>query len=209
MRVAVLHQAGTRLKIEDVTLDRPHSGEVRVDAAGVRDSDHHYMTGDIACPVPIVLGHEGAGVAQAVGPGVDRLAPGDTVALMWRPRCGRCVYCLTGRPVVCQAARVQATTGGSLDGTTRLRLGEQEVLHFLGVSCFAEEVVVSQNAVVPVPDGVPAPVAAIAGCAVITGVDAVNAALTRGAVGRAVVAHALLSPQVPQTQPPHERISKQ
>ena len=175
MKAAVLHQAGTPLKIEDVTLDRPHSGEVRVrvDAAGVCHSDHHYMTGDITCPLPIVLGHEGAGVVQAVGPDVDRLAPGDTVALMWRPRCGRCVYCLTGQPVLCQAARVQATTGGLLDGTTRLRLGDQEVHHFLGVSCFAEEVVVSQNAVVPVPDGVPAPVAAIAGCAVITGVGAI------------------------------------
>ena len=84
MRAAVLHQAGTPLKIEDVTLDRPHSGEVRVrvDAAGVCHSDHHYMTGDLACPLPIVLGHEGAGVVQAVGPDVERLAPGDTVALM-------------------------------------------------------------------------------------------------------------------------------
>lgn len=79
---------------------------MRVDAAGVCHSDHHYLTGDIACPLPIVLGHEDAGVVQAVGPDVDRVAPGDTVAQMWRPRCGRWVYCLTGQPVGCQAARL-------------------------------------------------------------------------------------------------------
>lgn len=183
MRAAVLHRVGAPLDVEDLELDRPHVGEVRVriEAAGVCHSDYHYMAGDITCPLPVVLGHEGAGVVVETGPGVSLVAPGDRVALLWRPRCGRCTYCLTGQPVLCQAARLQAATGGLLDGTTRLRLGQQEVHHFLGVSCFAEEAVVSETSLVRVPEGVPPHIAAIAGCAVITGVGAVLNVVERAA----------------------------
>lgn len=175
VRAAVLREPGAPLRVEDVQLDGPHAGEVlvRVDAAGVCHSELHYMTGDIPCPLPIVLGHEGCGVVEGVGADVDAVVVGDRVAFTWRPRCGHCEYCTTGRPVMCVYGRVQARSGGLMDGTSRLRLDGGPLHHFLGVSCFAERAVVSQRAVVKVPDGVPPAVAAVTGCAVITGVGAV------------------------------------
>jgi Zn-dependent alcohol dehydrogenase len=176
MRAAVLRQPGAPLTIEDVTLDAPHDGEVlvRVEAAGVCHTDYHYMTGDMTAPLPLVLGHEGCGIVEAVGLGTTgRVKVGDRVALMWRPRCGECSACLAGNPVLCVFGRVQASTGGLLDGTSRLSEGAEELHHFLGVSCFAERVVTSERSVVVVPDGVSPEIAAIAGCAVITGVGAV------------------------------------
>jgi Zn-dependent alcohol dehydrogenase len=134
-----------------------------------------------------VLGHEGAGIVEALGPGTgERVRIGERVALLWRPRCGRCDACVSGNPVLCTFGRVQATTGGLLDGTSRLSAGGEKLHHFLGVSCFAEHAVVSESSVVPVPDGVPPAVAAIAGCAVITGVGAVLNVVT-AAAGRPLV----------------------
>lgn len=184
MRAAILRTPGSPLSIEEVGLAAPAHGEVavRVEAAGVCHSDYHYMTGDISCPLPVVLGHEGAGIVEAVGPGTTgRVEVGDRVALMWRPRCGRCTACLTGNPVLCEFGPRQAATGGLLDGTSRLSQDGETVYHFLGVSCFAERVVVSESAVVGVPDGVPAEIAAIAGCAVITGVGAMLNVVERAA----------------------------
>jgi S-(hydroxymethyl)glutathione dehydrogenase/alcohol dehydrogenase len=176
MRAAVLHEIGAPLAIEELELAAPRAGElrVRIEAAGVCHSDYHYMTGDLRCPLPVVVGHEGCGVVEVVGEGVMSVAPGDRVALLWRPRCGRCRYCLAGQPVMCERGRVQATTGGlATDGTTRLRLGGREVHHLMGAACFAEQAVVSEMSVVKVPESIPAEIAAITGCAVITGVGAV------------------------------------
>ncbi len=207
MRAAVCRAAGAELVVEDLELADPGPGEVlvRIDAAGVCHSDYHYLTGDLSCPMPVVPGHEGAGVVAAVGEGVSAVRPGDAVCLMWRPRCGQCRYCLTGRPALCQQGAVHAATGGLLDGTSRLRrAGGEQVHHLLGVSCFAEYAVVSERAVVPVPADVPPEVAAIAGCAVITGVGAVLNAIGAcagqgvavfgaGGVGQAAVMGAALS----------------
>jgi Zn-dependent alcohol dehydrogenase len=175
VRAAVLREPGAPLRVEEVQLDAPHAGEVlvRVEAAGVCHTELHYMSGDIPCPLPIVLGHEGCGIVEEVGADVDAVAVGDRVAFTWRPRCGHCEFCITGRPVMCVYGRVQARSGGLMDGTSRLRRGDEKLHHFLGVSCFAERAVVSQRAVVRVPDGVPPAVAAVSGCAVITGVGAV------------------------------------
>jgi Zn-dependent alcohol dehydrogenase len=176
MRAAVLHEIGAPLTMEELDLEAPRAGEVevRIEAAGVCHSDHHYMTGDLRIPLPVVPGHEGCGVVEAVGEGVETVRPGDRVALLWRPRCGRCRYCLAGQPVMCELGKVQAATGGLPDdGTTRLRLDGREVHHLMGVSCFAERAVVSEKSVLRVPDGIPSPIAAISGCAVITGVGAV------------------------------------
>jgi len=189
MRAAVLREPGLPLEIEDVELDAPRAGEltVRVEAAGVCHSDLHYMVGDITCRLPVVLGHEGAGIVEAPGPRTSGgIAIGARVAFMWRPHCGRCVACISGNPVLCASGRVQATTGGLLDGTTRLRIGGETLHHLLGVSCLAERVVISELAVVPVPDGVPAEIAAITGCAVVTGVSAVLNVVQRAA-GRGIV----------------------
>lgn len=172
----MLHEVGAPLRVEEVELEAPRAGEVlvRVAAAGVCHSDYHYMTGDLACRLPVVVGHEGAGRVEAVGAGVARVGPGDAVALLWRPRCGVCRFCIRGQPVLCELGRVQAQTGGLPDdGTTRLRLGGKTVHHLMGVSCLAEHVVVSEKSVVPIPARVPPPVAAITGCAVVTGVGAV------------------------------------
>lgn len=176
VRAAVLHEVGAPLRVEEVELAGPRAGEVlvRVAAAGVCHSDYHYMTGDLVCRLPVVVGHEGAGWVEAVGAGVERVGPGDAVALLWRPRCGMCRFCITGQPVLCERGRVQAESGGlPSDGTTRLRLDGQVVHHLMGVSCLAEHAVVSEMSVVRIPDRVPPSVAAITGCAVITGVGAV------------------------------------
>jgi S-(hydroxymethyl)glutathione dehydrogenase/alcohol dehydrogenase len=127
----------------------------------------------MTCRLPAVLGHEGAGVVEQVGADVTRFAPGDDVVMMWRPRCGHCEYCATGRPALCASSRRQVQSGGLLDGTTRLSAGGERVHHLLGVSCFAEYAVVNQESLVHIPAGTPPEIAAITGCAVITGVGAV------------------------------------
>jgi Zn-dependent alcohol dehydrogenase len=132
------------------------------------------MTGDLPARLPLVVGHEGAGIVEALGPGAGgRVAVGDRVALLWRPRCGECDACVAGNPVLCRFGRVLAESNGLMDGTSRLSANGERINHLMGVSCFAERVVVSAGSVVAVPDGVPPEVAAIAACAVITGVGAV------------------------------------
>jgi Zn-dependent alcohol dehydrogenase len=176
VRAAVLREPGAGLRIEEVELAAPGPGElrVRVEAAGVCHTDLHYLHGQMRCPLPAVLGHEGAGIVEAIGPGTETdLAIGERVAFLWRPRCGRCRYCVAGDPVQCVLGRVQAQGGSLPDGAIRLSAGDERVHHFLGVSCFAEEVVVDARSAVRVPDGVPARIAAIAGCAVVTGLGAV------------------------------------
>jgi Zn-dependent alcohol dehydrogenase len=176
IRAAVCSRPGGALTVEELELADPGPDEVltRIDAAGVCHSDYHYLTGDLVSRMPVVPGHEGAGVVAAVGAAVTTVRPGDTVALMWRPRCGRCRHCLTGRPALCQSGAIHAASGGLQDGTTRLRRPSGEpVHHLMGVSCFAEYAIVSERAVVAIPPGVPAEIAAIAGCAVITGVGTV------------------------------------
>lgn len=164
------------MEIADVELAAPQAGEVlvRVDAAGICHSDYHFMTGDLETPLPVVLGHEGAGVVEDVGPGVTAVKPGDAVVLLWRASCGRCEHCAAGRPALCDISRVQRARGGMLDGTSRLRgAGGVELRHFLGVSCFAERCVVAEQAVLPIPADTPMEIAALLGCSVITGVGAV------------------------------------
>ena len=186
MRAAVLREIGAPLQLEDVELDEPRAGEVgvRIEAAGVCHSDLHYMLGDLKAKLPLVVGHEGAGIIEALGPGAGaRLSVGDRVALLWRPRCGECEACVAGNPVLCRFGRVLATTNGLMDGTTRLHQGGDRIHHLMGVSCFAERVVVSETSVLPLPDSVPLDIAAISACAVITGVGAVLNAV-HGATGQ-------------------------
>ena len=93
----------------------------------------HIGKAGIPCPLPIVLGHEGVGVVEEVSSGVNDIVPGPRVVFTWRPRCGECEYCVTGRPVMCVYGRVQASSGGLMDGTSRLRRSNEEIHHFLGV----------------------------------------------------------------------------
>jgi Zn-dependent alcohol dehydrogenase len=186
MKAAVLREIGAPLQLEDIELDEPKAGEVlvRIEAAGVCHTDLHYMVGDLQAKLPLVVGHEGAGIIEAVGPGAgDRVSAGDRVALLWRPRCGECEACVAGNPVLCRYGRVLATTNGLMDGTTRLHKGDERIHHLMGVSCFAERIVVSETSLLPLPDGVPPEIAAISACAVITGVGAMLNAV-HGATGR-------------------------
>lgn len=181
VRAAVLREIGTPMRIEQIELADPGDEEllVEIEAAGVCHSDLHYVHGGLRAPLPLVPGHEGAGRVIAVGSRTSgRIRVGDRVALLWRPNCGRCAPCISGAPVMCESAAVQAATGGLMDGSIRLSDEDGPVHHLMGVSCFAEQVVVHERSVVPVPEDIPAEVAAIAGCAVITGVG-----VTRNVIG--------------------------
>lgn len=175
VKAAVLFDVGGRVRIEEVELDGPGPGEVRVRvvAAGVCHSDLHVMHGTLPVPLPAVLGHEGAGVVEAVGPGVTRVRPGDHVVFNWVPGCGRCHYCRIGRPDMCDAAFDMQVSGTLPGGQTRFWLGGQPVHHFSGTSCMAEATVVGEAGVVPIPPDIPLDRAALVGCAVTTGYGAV------------------------------------
>ena len=171
-RAAVMRAAGQPLEVVDLRLDEPHAGEVRVrlHAAGVCHSDLSILEGRIASPVPVVLGHEGAGVVEAVGPGVKTVAAGDHVVISWVPMCGRCSFCLNGQPQLCTSGAY--TPGLMDDGTTRLSDGDTAVHHGLHAATFAERTVVREHSVVRIDDDIPFAAAALVGCAVTTGVGA-------------------------------------
>ncbi|MFI9626907.1 zinc-binding dehydrogenase [Streptomyces sp. NPDC052042] len=175
MKAMVMYDVDAPLVLEDLSLDRPGPGEVRVriEAAGVCHSDVHYLTGALPARTPIVLGHEGAGIVEEVGEGVTAYGPGDKVVLMWRPRCGACEFCLSGRPAQCALGRVHGQTNGLLRGGTRLSKDGVRYHHLMGDSCFAEQAVVSQESLVKVEKDIPSQIAAIVGCAVITGMGTV------------------------------------
>ena len=193
IRAAVVNEQGKPLVVETLELAPPGAGEVLVEiqAAGVCHSDLHAINGDWPMSVPLVPGHEGAGIVREVGDGVTRAQPGDHVVLCWAPACGTCAPCKEGTPLLCD--RLDKTTfRNKLPwGGTRLRrvpgadgqLGE-EVAPFLGTACFATHTVVPEEAVVAVSAAVPFDALAAVGCAVVTGVGAVaNAAqLPKGAV---------------------------
>jgi S-(hydroxymethyl)glutathione dehydrogenase / alcohol dehydrogenase len=177
IRAAVFRGPGQPVRVTEVELAPPGPGEVEVavTAAGVCHSDLHIVRGEWPHPTPVVLGHEGSGIVAAVGPGVTALSPGDHVVLSWVPACGRCRYCRLGRPLQCQLAAEMTTAGGVLyDGTSRLRSGGEPAYHYLGVSSFAERVVVPESGAVRVREDAPLELAALVGCAVATGVGAVR-----------------------------------
>lgn len=175
MKAMVMYEPNSAMVLEDLTLDEPGPGEVRVriEATGVCHSDLHYLTGGLNARTPIVLGHEGAGIVEQIGDGVTGFAPGDKVVLMWRPRCGTCEYCLSGRPAQCLLGRIHGQTNELLRGGTRLSKNGQRVHHLMGDSCFAEQAVVSHESLIKIDPDIPSEIAAIVGCAVITGMGTV------------------------------------
>jgi NDMA-dependent alcohol dehydrogenase len=173
VKAPVLHAVREPLVVEDVELDEPKQGEVLVKmaASGVCHSCLHAADGSWSTPpMPMVLGDEGAGVVERVGPAVSRLKPGDHVILSWAPSCGWCVQCVRGHPVRCEN-RPQA--GVLLDGTTRMRLRGQPVYHYASIATFGSYSVVPESAAVKIDSDVPLEVAALIGCSVMTGVGAV------------------------------------
>jgi Zn-dependent alcohol dehydrogenase len=204
MKAAVFD--GVNIEITDVELAPPGPGEVLVDiaAAGVCHSDLHVVRGEWQVPLPLVMGHEGSGVVAALGEGVTTLKVGDHVVLSWVPNCGKCRYCLLGRPAQCQlVAEVVASQGVLYDKTSRLSRGAEMIHHYLGVSSFAEQAVVPESGAVKVRADAPLDLIALIGCAIATGVGAVRntakiargsttAVIGCGGVGLAVVQGARL-----------------
>jgi S-(hydroxymethyl)glutathione dehydrogenase / alcohol dehydrogenase len=179
---AVLHKYNESLEIAEIDLAPPKEGEVlvRIHAAGLCHSDMHTVTGSLPTRLPTVLGHEGAGVIEAVGGGVTHVAVGDHVVISWLPVCGHCENCLRGLPQQCTVSRDMMFEGGLTDGTTRMSRQGEPVYHYSMASTFATHMVVPAYSAIKVPASVTFEVAAIVGCAVTTGVGAVwNAARVR------------------------------
>ncbi|UGY90560.1 zinc-binding dehydrogenase [Streptomyces gobiensis] len=171
VRAAVLTAVNAPLEIAEIDLPEPGPGQVRVRlaAAGVCHSDLSLSNGTLRQPVPAVLGHEGAGTVAAVGEGVTSVVPGAAVILNWAPSCGQCHFCAAlSEPWLCQHANAATTVPYAR--TT----GGQELYPGLSAAAFAEETVVPERAVLPLPDGVPVADAALLGCAVLTGYGAVH-----------------------------------
>ncbi|MDQ2894154.1 MAG: alcohol dehydrogenase catalytic domain-containing protein [Actinomycetota bacterium] len=175
----VLEERGRPPVLRELALDAPGDGEVlvRVAAAGLCHSDLSVIDGSRPRPMPIALGHEVAGKVIALGPGVDRLAVDDHVVATFVPSCGACGACDQGRPALCEPGAVANAIGTLLGGQRRLSDDAGEVHHHLGISGFADHAVVDQHSLVRIDPELPWELAALFGCAVLTGVGAVvNAA---------------------------------
>lgn len=172
MKGAVMYQQHTPLKIEELDIDEPKAGEVRVKMAGggVCHSDYHRIDGHSdADALPFVMGHEGSGIVTQIGAGVADLANGDHVVFSLTPQCGYCRNCAAGRPNLCET--YQRGTGVMSDGTTRI--SKDGVPYYHGLATFAEETVVLASSAVKVRDDVPLEKLCLIGCGVMTGVGAV------------------------------------
>jgi Zn-dependent alcohol dehydrogenase len=207
-KAAVWLGPNSKSRVEDIEVSAPRFGEVQVAmvAAGVCHSDLHLALGHLGSHrFPTVLGHEGAGVVEAIGEGVSSVRPGDRVALCFIPSCGLCRQCLRGRPNLCEPGSEAAFAGKMLDGTYRMRRSDDTPLQqFLTIGAFSEITVVPEESVVKVPDALPLEQAALVGCAVLTGFGAVrNAARVKagdrvavigcGGVGLQVIAAARMA----------------
>ncbi len=161
------------LEVREITVDDPRAGEVlvRMAASGVCHSDLHTLDGMLPFPLPVVLGHEGAGVVEAVGPNVSGVTPGDHVMLSWVPYCGRCRMCGRGRPNLCEDLD-WSDAGTMMDGTVRFHAGGAPVHHYT-VSTFSGLSVVPAQSCIPVAGDLPLTELALMGCAVMTGFGAV------------------------------------
>ncbi len=184
-RAAVLTGLDQPLVIRhDVEVEAPHAGEVRVRmvASGVCHSDRSFQNGTLPITLPAVIGHEGAGIVEEVGAGVDGLLPGDHVVISWVPQCRECFFCLRGQPQLCRTGDAVLLAAGLLDGSPRMRLDGAPLQQALGTGTFAETTVVDATAVVKVPPDLDLSVAALLGCAVLTGVGAAlnTASITPG-----------------------------
>jgi S-(hydroxymethyl)glutathione dehydrogenase / alcohol dehydrogenase len=172
----VLWQAGEPVEILEIDLAPPKEQEilVRIAACGVCASDLHVVDGDLPEPLPLVLGHEAAGVIVEIGPGVGHLQAGDHVVLALVPSCGVCRPCREGRRNFCQLGGQMSSTGTLADGTSRVSVNGTQLHHFNAVSSFSEHAVVPVSTAVRIRRDVALEVAALCGCAVITGYGAVT-----------------------------------
>jgi S-(hydroxymethyl)glutathione dehydrogenase/alcohol dehydrogenase len=171
MKAAVLHAARQPMTIEEVAIEKPKRREVlvRTAAAGLCHSDLHFIEGAYPTPMPVVLGHESAGVVEAVGDDVTYLKPGDHVISCLSVFCGHCEFCLTGHPSICQTPEIKMPPGAA----RRLTWQAGHLNQFLNLSSFAEQMLVHENALVKVREDMPLDLASLIGCSVVTGYGAV------------------------------------
>jgi len=174
-RAAVFFGAGRPFEVHELELDEPRAGEVlvRMAAVGICGTDLHSVKGEWNRPTPAVLGHEGAGVVEAVGEGVSSLRPGDEVVLSWAPSCGECEDCSRGRPARCATLNRAIAASTLPDGTTGLSLDGETVFRGTATGALSERIVVSERVALPTGGDVPLEQAALLGCAALTGVGAV------------------------------------
>jgi NDMA-dependent alcohol dehydrogenase len=188
MKAAVLWQVGDDWSVEDVELADPRQFEVvvRIAASGLCHSDDHAVTGDLPVSLPMVGGHEGAGVIEAIGPGVTTVVQGDHVVLSFIPMCGKCRWCTVGRANLCDYGEFLMTGAQISDGTYRVRARDTDVGTLSLLGTFAPYAVVHETSLIKINPDVPLEVAALVGCGVTTGWgSAVNTAGVR--VGETVV----------------------
>jgi S-(hydroxymethyl)glutathione dehydrogenase / alcohol dehydrogenase len=174
-RAAVLSKTNTPMTIETLEMAPLAPGDVlvRMRASGLCHTDLEAIQGSLAYPLPIVLGHEGAGVVEAVGSGVTWLKPGEHVVCSWNPHCGHCFYCERDFPILCEPFTRNQPRGFLLDGTSRMSRGGSTVSHYSVTSTHAQYTVVPESGAIPVPAEIPFDRACPIGCGVMTGVGAV------------------------------------
>jgi S-(hydroxymethyl)glutathione dehydrogenase / alcohol dehydrogenase len=188
-KAAVLHETGGRFSIEDVELQPLEPGDVlvRLHASGLCHTDLEVIEGALPYPLPIVLGHEGAGVVERVGAAVTQVAVGDHVVCSWNPHCGHCFYCERDQPILCEPFSRHQPAGRLLDGGSRYRLaGGRMLSHFSTTSTHAQYTVVPESGAIAVPKAIPFDRACLIGCGVMTGVGAA-VRMARVEAGSAVV----------------------
>jgi S-(hydroxymethyl)glutathione dehydrogenase/alcohol dehydrogenase len=174
-KAAVFRGAGVPLEVEEIDLEPPGHRDVlvRMAAVGICGTDLHSIKGEWTRPTPMVLGHEGAGVVEAVGEEVTAVAVGDEVVLSWAPACGECGDCRRGRPAACVDLHRAIGAGTLVDGTTGMSLGGETLYRGTATGAMSERLVVTERAALPTGGGIPLEQAALLGCAALTGVGAV------------------------------------
>jgi S-(hydroxymethyl)glutathione dehydrogenase/alcohol dehydrogenase len=175
-RAAVAWEAKRPLEIEEVEVAGPRAGEVlvRIVATGVCHTDAYTLSGrDPEGIFPAILGHEGGGIVEEVGPGVTSVAPGDHVIPLYTPECGECKFCRSGKTNLCQAIRATQGKGLMPDGTTRFSSRGREIFHYMGTSTFSEYTVLPEIAVAKIRKEAPLEKVCLLGCGVTTGIGAV------------------------------------
>jgi len=191
VKAAVLYEAKKPLKIEDVEIDDPKTNEIliRLEAVGVCHTDLSFMQGDMPCPMPIVVGHEGCGIVEKVGPGVTSVQPGDKVITMVSFSCGKCRYCAEGRPTMCaENLNIMMMAELPFFAGKRLHKGSQYIHQLFGLGSFAQYCVVHERSAVKVRKDAPSEVVCLLGCGVTTGLGAaINTAKVRP--GQSVVVY--------------------
>ena len=175
-RAAVAWKAGEPLTIETIDMEGPKAGEVLVEvmATGVCHTDAFTLSGaDPEGMFPVILGHEGGGIVQEVGPGVTSVKPGDHVIPLYTPECGVCKFCKSGKTNLCQAIRVTQGKGLMPDGSSRFSKDGKQILHYMGTSTFSEYTVLPEIALAKINPKAPLDKVCLLGCGITTGIGAV------------------------------------